>query len=92
MRDNLQIENLTLRHQLESLLQEARQNEDKLRRFDVLERRIIGAGSFIELIQLLLSDYRKVFGIEHVSLTLVDQEYEIPRLIEEAGHGQKFLA
>jgi two-component system cell cycle response regulator len=89
MRDNLQIENLTLRHQLESLLQEARQNEDKLRRFDVLERRIIGAGSFVELIQLLLADYRKVFGIEHVSLTLVDQEYEIPRLLDEAGLGQE---
>jgi two-component system cell cycle response regulator len=89
MRDNLQIENLTLRHQLESLLQEARQNEDKLRRFDVLERRIIGAGSFIELIQLLLTDYRRVFGIEHVTVTLVDQEYEIPRLLDEAGLGQE---
>ncbi len=87
MSENLQIENLTLRHQLESLLQEARQNEDKLHRFDVLERRIIGAGSFVELIQLLLSDYRRVFGIEHVTLTLVDQEYEIPRLLGEAGLG-----
>jgi len=87
MREHLQIENLTLRHQLESLLQEARQNEDKLRRFDQLERRIIGAGSFTELAQLLLADYRRVFGIEHVSLTLIDPEYEIPRLLEEAGLG-----
>jgi diguanylate cyclase (GGDEF)-like protein len=82
------IENLTLRQHLETLLQEARQNEEKLRRFDQLERRIIGAATFVELLQLLLDDYRQVFGIERVSLTLIDREYEIPRLLAEAGLGE----
>jgi len=90
MHDTLHIENLTLRRHLEALLQEARHNEDKLRRFDVLERRIIGAGSFTELVQLLLSDYRRVFGIETVSLVLVDPEYEVPRLLADAGLADNF--
>jgi uncharacterized protein YigA (DUF484 family) len=47
MSSHLQSENYSLRHQLESLLNEARRNEDKMRRFDQLQRRLIGADSLI---------------------------------------------
>lgn len=82
MHSHLQSENLSLRRQLESLLHEARQNEEKMRRFDQLQRQLIGADSLSELIRLLLSEYMLVFGVEFVTLALVDREYEVTRLLE----------
>ena len=83
----LQTENFSLRQQLESLLHEARLNEDKMRRFDQLERQLIGAHSLADLLNLLLSDYRQAFGIELVSLALVDREYEAARILETEKSG-----
>ncbi len=82
MNTHLQLENDSLRQQLEVLLHEARQNEDKMRRFDLLQRQLIGADSLPDLIQLLLSEYQLAFGVEFVTLALVDQEYEIARMLE----------
>jgi len=82
MSSHLQSENYSLRHQLESLLSEARRNEDKMRRFDQLQRQLIGADSLPELIRLLLSEYKLAFGVEFVTLALVDHEYEITRILE----------
>ena len=73
----LAAENQALRQQLEDLLREARANEDKMRRFDQLEHRLIAAGSLGELLRLLLLEYRPVFGIEFVGLTLLDTQLEI---------------
>ena len=78
----LESENRSLRQQLESLLREARNNEDKMRRFDQLEHRLIGARSVVELLRLLLIEYKLAFGIEQVSLTLVDRDLEATRLLE----------
>jgi diguanylate cyclase (GGDEF)-like protein len=82
MNNDLQAENFSLREQLESLLYEARQNEDKMRRFDQLERQLIGAGSLLELLRLLLSEYKLAFGVEFVSLALIDREQEATRILE----------
>lgn len=80
MMENLRFENSSLRKQLESLLEEARRNEAKQERFDLLERQLIAARSLPELVRLLLEDYRTAFGIEHVSLSLIDPECEIARI------------
>lgn len=80
MSNSLRFENSSLRQQLESLLEEARRNEDKQERFDLLERQLIAARSLPELVRLLLEDYRAAFGIEHVSLALIDPECEIARI------------
>ncbi|MFZ3017116.1 MAG: sensor domain-containing diguanylate cyclase [Gallionella sp.] len=82
MSGHLQSENYSLRQQLESLLHEARRNENKMRRFDQLQRQLIGADSLPELIRLLLSEYKLAFGVEFVALALVDHEYEITRIME----------
>ena len=82
----LQSENFSLRQQLEAFLHEARQNEDKMRRFDQLERKLIGASSLLELVHLLLTEYRLAFGIEFVTLALVDKDYASTRILESA-HG-----
>lgn len=78
----LEAENFSLQQQLESLLNEARINEDKMRRFDQLERKLIGAGSLRELLYLLLSESKLTFGLEFVSLALVDRENEASRILE----------
>jgi len=83
----LQVENRTLRLRLEALLHEARQNEAKLRRFDVLERQLISARSLVEVLHLLLVEYAAAFDIERVGLALVDAEYEIARVVDAAGRG-----
>lgn len=82
MNNHLQAENDLLRQRLEALLHEARQNEDKMRRFDQLQRQLIGTGSLLELIHLLLSEYKLAFGIEFVALALVDREDEVTRILE----------
>ncbi|MDT9001478.1 DUF484 family protein [Paucibacter sp. APW11] len=80
--DQLQAENQQLRRQLDSLLREARANEDKMQRFELLEHRLIAARSLAELVRLLLVEYKLAFDIDAVSLCLVDAEREAARLLE----------
>ncbi|MDO8959917.1 MAG: sensor domain-containing diguanylate cyclase [Rhodocyclaceae bacterium] len=87
MQNGLQFENYSLRQQLEALLNEARRNEDKMRRFDQLERSLIGARSLTELLRVLLVDYKAAFDIEFVSLALLDEEYEAARILEASTGG-----
>src|SRR6218665_1712888 len=82
MHSDLVEENQTLRRQLETLLREARSNEDKMRRFEQLEHRLIGARSIVELVRLLLVEYRRAFDIEFVTLTLVDGDLEATRILD----------
>jgi two-component system, cell cycle response regulator len=77
-----QIENQYLRRQLQSLLAEARHNEEKMRRFDQLERRLIGTHSLADLLRTLLQDYKYAFDLDAVTLALADPEYETARLLE----------
>ena len=83
---DLQAENQALRRQLESLLREARNNEEKIRRFDQLEHRLIGARSMAELLSLLLNDYRQAFGIDAVSMVLLDRDDEASRMLDAERH------
>jgi diguanylate cyclase (GGDEF)-like protein len=87
MNDDPHVENQALRRQLQSLLAEARQNEEKMRRFDRLERRLIGVRSLSGLIRILLQDYRAVFDLDAVTLALADPEYEAARILESESRG-----
>jgi diguanylate cyclase (GGDEF)-like protein len=78
----LEAENQKLRQQLESLLREARSNEDKMRRFEQLEHRLIGARSMADLLRLLLNEYRDSFGIDCVTLALLDHDQETSSLLD----------
>ncbi len=82
MNSPLLSESASLRQQLAALMHEAQRNEDKMRRFDKLERRLIGASSLLELIDLVLSEYKLAFALEFVSLALVDRDYELTRIVE----------
>jgi diguanylate cyclase (GGDEF)-like protein len=82
----LEAENRALRRRLDTLLREARSNEDKQRRFDQLEHRLIAARGIVELLRLLLGEYRAAFGIEFVGLSLVDQAREAASLLGAELH------
>lgn len=91
MHSDLQAENQALRRQLESLLREARANEDKMRRFELLEHRLIGSASLADLLRLLLGEYKLAFGIEAVTLTLLDPELEVGRILEAESRDTALL-
>lgn len=77
----LQAENQRLRAQLDAMLNEARLNQEKMRRFDLLERKVIAAVSLAELVRTLLQDYRTLFELDVVTLALVDPQYEVSQIL-----------
>jgi len=87
----LQAENQRLKQQLDSLLHEARLNQDKLRRFDQLERQLVAAPTLAALIDTLLVDYPRLFQLDGVTLALVDPGHEVRALLGEAGTREGLL-
>lgn len=90
----LQAENQRLRNRLEAMLNEARLNQEKMRRFDQLERKVIGAASLAALIDTLLIEYKSLFELDAITLALVDPLYEVGRVLGDAEHmaaGLQFL-
>ncbi len=87
MANDLQTENQLLRRQLQTLLDEARLNEKKLRRLEQLEKRLIATRSLPELIQVMLQDYKSACDTDAVTLVLADPEYEITRFLEAERRG-----
>lgn len=85
MQDDLYHENQILRRKLRAFLSQARENEQKQRRFHEQELRLISTSSLAELVQRLLFNYRTAFRLDVVSLVLHDPEYEIQRILEEEG-------
>lgn len=85
MSTELYQENKQLRRNMKAFLAQARENEQKMRRFQEQELRLLGVESLTELIQVLLYDYRKTFDLDAVTLTLIDPQYEIRRILEELG-------
>lgn len=81
----LQAENRRLRERLDALLQEARLNEEKMRRFDQIERKVIGADSLATLVQTLVWEYRSLFDLDAVTLALVDPQHEVMRILAASG-------
>ncbi len=72
-----------LKGQMDYLLREARRNEDRMRRLDGIERQLIGADSLSELVRILLSEYRTAFAVEQATLTLVDRDHVLAKLLNE---------
>ncbi len=73
-----------LQRRIALLVEQGRDNERRMRRFQETELRIIGAGGFRELVEALLIHHRRQFNLAAVSLTLVDPEYEVRRALESA--------
>jgi len=80
---DLHAENLSLKRQLKAFITKARQNEDKLHRFQELELRLIGCTSLITFLKMVAYDYRTESGLDRVSIILHDPEYEHRRIMDE---------
>lgn len=78
-------ENQQLRRKLRAFLSQARENEQKMRRFHEQELRLISTPSLSELVQRVLFNYRTAFTLDMVGLTLYDPDYEIQRILEDDG-------
>ena len=74
-----------LRQQLKGLVDQARLNERKLRRFQDLELRMIGATSLFDLLDAVIYPGNARFKWDRVTLLLLDPEYELRRVLEEEG-------
>ncbi len=91
MQSSPETENASLRRQLADLIHAAKQNEEKLRRFDDVERRIISASSLPELIETVLSEYRQAFAVDTVTLWLVDADGDVSKSLDHGdGLAQHF--
>lgn len=77
----LQAENRRLRIQLDTMMREARLNQAKMRRFDLLEHKVVSAASFAALIETLLLEYKALFELDVVTLLLIDPEYEAANIL-----------
>ena len=83
----IQDENRRLRHQLQSLLDEARVNENKWHRLNQFEKQLIATRTLPELIQVMLQGYKSAYEMDVVTLVLSDPEYEITRTLEREKCG-----
>lgn len=82
-------ENSKLRRQLKAYISQAQQNEQKLLRFQEQELQFISANGLAELLNTLLYDFRRRFGHDAITLLLIDQEFEIRRILENLGLDDK---
>lgn len=71
-----------LQGRLDAYMEQARANEHKLRQFQDMELRLLGAESLPELCRVLIQDYRKAFGLDVVSLLLVDSGHHLAKLFK----------
>ena len=85
MEQVLREENRRLKEQLDTLLGQARSNEEKMRRLQAQELRLLEMDDLLGLLKDLLDDYRLQFHLDSVSLVIIDPEYELQRLLDEVG-------
>ena len=82
---NIEQDAQELYNRFDALLKEAARNEIKLKKFQSFELDLMDASSLNNLIEILLRESQSELGWDTVSLTLVDPEYEIQRLLECSG-------
>ncbi len=70
------MENEQLRRQLNLLLAKARENEEKLLRFERLEQQLMTTRTPVQLITVILQDFPLNFELDAVNLVLLDSDGE----------------
>ncbi len=89
--DQLRRENRCLRRQLDDLLNQVRVNEKKLRRLQQQEMELLGLDSLAEVVVTLTEDYPRAFGLNSVTLVLVDGEGQIRKLFGQMRESEQQL-
>ena len=83
--NDLAEENLRLRTQLADLLEQARRNQQIMHRHQLFDLIFIGAGSFRELIDSIFDTFKASSELDVVTLSLIDAEYDIRRILADLG-------
>ncbi len=78
-----------LKRQFDFYIENARDNELKLRRFHKQELRFIKSSGLEELLENFFFDYRQRFKHDAVSLLLLDSDYEIRHILDNLGIEQQ---
>jgi diguanylate cyclase (GGDEF)-like protein len=68
-----------------TLLKEARNNEEALRRFQAFELALMATDSAPGLFEKLTHGYHRSFSWDQVTLTLIDPKYDIRRVLETSA-------
>ncbi|MFK5984749.1 MAG: sensor domain-containing diguanylate cyclase [Pseudomonadota bacterium] len=76
-------ENAQLKHQLQNILKNAHENEEKLKRFEQIEFKLMEANSLIDLLDVLILDYPSLFNLNFSTLILVDSNSSIKPLLTD---------
>ncbi len=83
MLNTLSAENLQLRAQLKTLVEQARRNEEIMRRHQAFDLAFIGAGSFSELIKSIFQTLTASSELDVTTLALIDSDYSIRRMLAD---------
>ena len=83
MSNELAAENLRLRKQLAQLMEQAQHNQRILKRYQIFDLQFIGAASFRELLDTLFHGFAQAVGLDIVTLSLLDPDYDIRRMLAE---------
>jgi len=83
MPNDLAAENLRLREQLTTLLEQARRNHKIMRRNQMFDLKFVGASSFEELITSIFDALRDSSELDVVTLVLIDHQYYVRRILAD---------
>ncbi len=84
--NKLQLSELdTLKQRLESVYDDARNNEKILKKFQYLELKLLNCSSLSELIQIITHHSRSTFGWDTLTIILHDDNRKIYKLLKESG-------
>ncbi|MDW3095315.1 MAG: sensor domain-containing diguanylate cyclase [Gammaproteobacteria bacterium] len=75
----------TLKHRLEAVYDDARNNEKVLKKFQYLELKLLSCSSLSELIQIITHHSRSTFGWDTLTIILHDEDRKIYKLLKESG-------
>jgi len=84
-------EHQQLCHRLNMFINQARINEQKMQRFQNMELQLIGSRSLQELCENVLNSYKQEFALDLVTLTLMDENYELRRFADEGNISNRNL-
>jgi two-component system, cell cycle response regulator len=88
--DKLEKENTQLKQQLKTILKNAHDNEDKLKRFEQIEFKLMDANTMGEILDVLVFDYPSLFNINFSSLLLIDSDLKIKSFLAEVTMNKKY--
>ncbi len=84
-------ENKYLKQHLKTILNNAHENQEKLKRFEHVEFKLMEANSLGKVMDILLFDYPALFKINFSTLILSDRELNIKTLLTEIHIKQNYL-